>query len=108
LAAAKGNEAVARLLLDYGADIDSKDKDGGTALHWAATYGHEAMERLLLKKGVNTDAMNDWGDMLRPTQILIGSAPRYNQGTMASEEKRRRLYKGKCEMDAAPCRPGRA
>src|SRR5205809_3659614 len=32
---------------EEGADIATKDDDGGTALHWAAINGHEAVARLL-------------------------------------------------------------
>jgi ankyrin repeat protein len=47
----KGCEAVVKLLLDKGADLQSKDKYGRTPLSWAAEKGHEAVVKLLLKKG---------------------------------------------------------
>jgi hypothetical protein len=44
-AAAKGNEAVVKLLLEKGADLESKDKKyGRTPLSWAAESGHKAVE----------------------------------------------------------------
>jgi hypothetical protein len=47
-AAARGHEAVVRLLLDTGkADIDSKDRAGLTPLWWAAARGHEAIVKVL-------------------------------------------------------------
>ncbi|EXA31765.1 hypothetical protein FOVG_17002 [Fusarium oxysporum f. sp. pisi HDV247] len=46
-AAAQGNEAIVRLLLDRGAYIEAPDKDGRTPLWWAAERGHEAVVRLL-------------------------------------------------------------
>ena len=52
-----GHDAVVRLLVEKGADIDSKDsRFGRTPLSWAAGNGHEAVARLLLEKGsdVNT------------------------------------------------------
>ncbi|KAH8890019.1 hypothetical protein GQ53DRAFT_626756, partial [Thozetella sp. PMI_491] len=43
-AAANGREAVARLLLDKGADLEAKDNQyGRTPLGSAATSGHEAV-----------------------------------------------------------------
>jgi hypothetical protein len=39
LAAGNGHEAVVRLLVEKGADVDAKDNDGGTALRWAAGSG---------------------------------------------------------------------
>jgi ankyrin repeat protein len=52
-AAAKGHEAVVKLLLDTGkVDADSKDKNyGQTPLSWAAENGHEAVVKLLLDTG---------------------------------------------------------
>ena len=42
-----GHEAVVRLLLEFKADVDTKDNNGETALYWAARSGHEAVVRLL-------------------------------------------------------------
>jgi ankyrin repeat protein len=39
---------VVKLLLEQGADLESKDKfNGRTPLSWAAMYGHEAVVKLL-------------------------------------------------------------
>jgi Ankyrin repeats (3 copies) len=46
---------VVRLLLDKGANIDTKAKSGETVLHRAVENGHEAVVRLLLEKGANVD-----------------------------------------------------
>ncbi|KAH0541438.1 hypothetical protein FGG08_004128, partial [Glutinoglossum americanum] len=48
-----GHEAVARLLLEKGADAAVRDTSTSTALHHAARSGHEAVARLLLEKGVD-------------------------------------------------------
>jgi hypothetical protein len=55
-AAAKGHEAIVKLLLEKGADIDSKDNNNQTPLSWAAAEGHEAVVKLLLKKGADADS----------------------------------------------------
>ncbi|KFY83567.1 hypothetical protein V498_07971, partial [Pseudogymnoascus sp. VKM F-4517 (FW-2822)] len=55
-AAENGHEAVAKLLLQKGADVDAKDVDGGTPLRRAAVYGHKAVAKLLLQKGADVDA----------------------------------------------------
>jgi hypothetical protein len=46
-----GHEAVVRLLLEKGAELESKDSEGQTPLSWAAAKGHEAVVQLLLEKG---------------------------------------------------------
>jgi hypothetical protein len=56
-----GLEAVVRLLLEKGADVEAKDKDGWTALRWAARHGHDGVMRLLLEKGADVEAKDNDG-----------------------------------------------
>ena len=49
-AATAGRDAMVRLLLDRGADTNSKTKNGRTALHMAAGNGHETVVQLLLDR----------------------------------------------------------
>ncbi|MCJ1261200.1 Ankyrin-2 [Lobaria immixta] len=53
-----GHEAMVRLLLHKGADLEAKTSFGWTALHLAAMYGDEVVVRLLLEKGADFNAMN--------------------------------------------------
>jgi ankyrin repeat protein len=39
------------LLLEKGAELETKSKDGQTPLSWAAESGHKAVVKLLLEKG---------------------------------------------------------
>jgi ankyrin repeat protein len=49
-AAVSGHEAVVALLLEKGAELETKDSSGQTPLSWAAGSGHEAVVKLLLEK----------------------------------------------------------
>ncbi|RYP68349.1 hypothetical protein DL771_006735 [Monosporascus sp. 5C6A] len=50
-AAAKGHEAVVKLLIERDdVEADSKDESGQTPLSWAAANGHEAVVKLLVKR----------------------------------------------------------
>ncbi|RYP70251.1 hypothetical protein DL771_005554 [Monosporascus sp. 5C6A] len=61
-AAKDGDEAVVRLLLEKGADLESKDKEfGQTPLSLAATNGHEVVVRLLLEKGADLGSKDEYG-----------------------------------------------
>jgi ankyrin repeat protein len=51
MAASNGHEAVVKLLLEKGADMERKSSNGRTPLWWAAEGGHEAVMKLLLEKG---------------------------------------------------------
>lgn len=41
---------AAKLLLDYGAQVNASDKEGKTSLHWAAGLGSLAIVKLLLEQ----------------------------------------------------------
>jgi hypothetical protein len=45
-----------KLLLDKGADATAKDRDGKTALDWAAASKHEVVVELLLENGADIGA----------------------------------------------------
>ena len=49
-AAAKGHEAVVRLLLENGANVETKSVNGMTALDHASFMGHEVVVQLLKSK----------------------------------------------------------
>jgi ankyrin repeat protein len=58
VAASNGHEAIARLLLDKGAEVNANYKYRMTPLLEAASNGHEAIARLLLDKGAEINAMH--------------------------------------------------
>ena len=60
-AARNGHEAVAKALLDKGADLESEDEIGWTPLSWVARNGHEAVVKLLLDKGADLESKDDIG-----------------------------------------------
>jgi ankyrin repeat protein len=61
LAAAQGHEAIVKLLLENGAEIEAKDKYGQTALSQACRGGHEAVIKLLLKNEADIEAKDKYG-----------------------------------------------
>jgi ankyrin repeat protein len=50
-AAEKGHEAVVKLLLEKGAELETKSNYGRTPLSYAAEKRHKAVVKLLLEKG---------------------------------------------------------
>ena len=53
-----GQEAVVKLLLEKGADVNATDSTSQTPLSWAAQNGHEAAVKPLLEKGADVNATN--------------------------------------------------
>jgi ankyrin repeat protein len=55
-AAKRGDIATVKALLGKGADVNSPQGDGMTALHWAADRGDAALAQMLLYAGANVSA----------------------------------------------------
>ena len=51
-----------KLLLEYGADKEAKDKDGWTPLIFASANGKTEVVKLLLEYGADKDAKDNTGD----------------------------------------------
>jgi ankyrin repeat protein len=58
-AAEKGDLDFVKLLLEKGADINAKSREGKTALFEACYYGHEKVAEFLLEKGAKFDFLYD-------------------------------------------------
>ena len=50
----KGYEAVARLLIAHGTNLDLQNSNGGTALMFATLFGRNNLVKLLAEAGANT------------------------------------------------------
>lgn len=70
IAAFKGSQKVAILLINRGADINSTDRDGYAPIHWAAYNGYQNVISLLLRKGVQANVTSNAG----MTPLLQASA----------------------------------
>ena len=91
-AARLGCEAEARALLDRGATIDAKDREGKTALAKAAEADKLPLIRLLLERGANVNA-----------RAVDGSTPLF----YAAEQDRGAVIALLLERGADPNLPGR-
>jgi len=66
-AAQKGNRAAVRALIQQKADVNGRQIDGTTALHWAVRGDDLEMADLLMRAGANVSAANREG--VRPLQL---------------------------------------
>ncbi|XP_033101464.1 ankyrin repeat domain-containing protein 17-like [Anneissia japonica] len=60
-AASGGHVDVVRLLIEYGAHVNSKSQTGNTALMYACSGGHEDVVQVLLEHGANIEDHNENG-----------------------------------------------
>ena len=60
-AAASGSIPIIELLLRRGEDADHRNRDGWSAIHWAAEEGHLEIVDRLLNAGANPDAVSSYG-----------------------------------------------
>jgi uncharacterized protein len=51
-----------QLILSGNIDLNAQDKNGYTALHFAAQYKNVDIARLLIEKGAKPDLIDDWGN----------------------------------------------
>lgn len=73
-----GEVAIARDLLDAGADVNATDTNGFTPLHWSAFHADSEMARLLLARGADPNAQD-----LRRRTPLYWAQGKYGQATAA-------------------------
>jgi len=63
IAACRDSTRVAGLLITQGADLETKNGQGNTALSVAAHNNHAGAARLLIEHGANTDGIDlSWMD----------------------------------------------
>ncbi|KAJ5552381.1 hypothetical protein N7494_001759 [Penicillium frequentans] len=66
LAAARGQKAIIKLLVERGADLEVNDEYSRTPLHHAARCGSDTVAKLLLEEGADLEAKD--GDFRTPLQ----------------------------------------
>ncbi|XP_051838651.1 fibronectin type 3 and ankyrin repeat domains protein 1 isoform X2 [Antechinus flavipes] len=85
VSAVSGNKEVASLLIDAGADVNVKDKDGKTPLMVAVLNNHEELVQLLLEKGADPSVTNEFGKgVLEMARVF----DRQNVITLLEDQKR--------------------
>ena len=65
----RGHESIVRVLLEAGADKDSKNNDGNTALMYASMFDHQSCVRALLEAGADKEAKDKDGK----TALMLAS-----------------------------------
>lgn len=61
-ASSAGRTEIAKLLLDYGANVNYQDKSGYSALMWAASNGYTQIVEMLINNGADVNKQNRYGN----------------------------------------------
>ncbi len=72
-----GNQDMAQLLVDAGADVNAKSREGKTPLYQAVVKGHIATVRCLLAAGADI-RISSHGMTLREVAKRVGNRPIYD------------------------------
>ena len=56
-----GNAATVNALLDQGANVNAKDKDGYTPFYWALSYGYLDIAKILIDRGADINSQDNMG-----------------------------------------------
>ncbi len=94
-AAKRGDVAIVRTLLGQGADVNVRQRDGTTALHWAAYRDALELTDVLLRAGASVNAIND-----------LGVTPLWMAAVGSNAEILERLLKSGADPNLAPSTGG--
>jgi arylsulfatase A-like enzyme/ankyrin repeat protein len=72
LAVFLGKERIARLLIEKGARVHTRNKDMGSTLHGAALMGHVSLIELLIERGVDVDVRDGDGSTPLHAAAFLG------------------------------------
>jgi hypothetical protein len=96
VAALEGNTGLGRLLIEKGADLDSRNKFRGTALSLAAHTGHPSFVQLLLASGASLECY-PFGNNL---EVWLGWLGQYSACLPKELEHIRQLFDSERERRA--------
>ena len=93
-----GQTEAAELLLQHGADINGRNRDGNTALHLAVFLGRAETADLLLKNGADVNSKNDDGATPPDLFAVPWEMTRFMSGPLGIELEREQVEAGKAKI----------
>jgi ankyrin repeat protein len=100
-AAARGDKAAVRTLIQQKADVNATQPDGATALHWAAFRGDKELADMLIKAGANPKVANREGSTPLWLACINGDAPMIAALIAAGADPNEKLPLGRTPLMAA-------
>ena len=96
-----GNQAVAELLINAGADVNAHTRAGYTPLHLAALEGHDALTKLLLDHAAEIDPIAADGSTPLHLAAMSGSQAVIQRLLDAGADRSIRDFQGRTPYDVA-------
>ena len=82
-AALLDNTEIARFLIEKGADVNAKSRDGSTPLHSTAFLGRAEIAELLIQKGADVSPKNYRGETPLDASMVDWEATKFIAGLLA-------------------------
>lgn len=98
LAALFGHTKVVVLLLEAGADVNARNRDGGTPLHSAAFLGQYEAATLLLKNGADVNIRNGDGGTPSDAATVDWETTRFIAGLLKIRVDEKRVETGRARI----------
>jgi len=89
--AGSGDVTEVQKLLNSGADVNAKTRNGETALHSAAIQRHKEVLELLLANGADVNALNGYGETPFGARGLLHSGVQQQRDSRGITTARRRF-----------------
>lgn len=97
-AALTGRPQVAQMLLERGAGVNDRNRDGGTALHAAAFFGDAEVVELLLRRGADPNAASHQGELPMQSARQPLTSVEYIAGLLSIPVERQRVEAGRVRV----------
>ena len=99
-AALGGHTGIVELLIQHGASVDARNRDGATALHGAAFLGRGKTAELLLENGADPNARNHRGETPMNGLNTDWETTQFLAGLLSVEIDRESVERGRAQVEA--------
>ena len=89
---------IAKFLIEKGADVNAKSRDGSTPLHSAAFLGHAEIAELLIQKGADVNPKNHRGETPLDASVVDWETTKFIAGLLAIKADAKKVKDGRTKI----------
>ena len=97
-AALLGDAEIAKFLIEKGADVNAKSRDGSTPLHSAAFLGHTEIAELLIQKGAEVNPKNYRDETPLDVSVVDWETTKFIAGLLAIKIDAEKVKTGRTKI----------